>query len=217
MRRAHCWPRSKRSSPLHDAKSEPAPIRRGAVSDQLWLGLGCTALAAVIALIWIPMDSGTGLIEVQRRRITLGDALAPTLAAGFIGLGGCVLLLQSLAAKPGEPAARLQRSHLLFLLRFLAICGLGLVLMRWAGPLAVALADPFVAADLNYRSLRDTAPWKYIGYLTGGTFIAAALMAGAEGRWRPRHLALALATSLALALLFDLPLDGLLLPPNGDL
>ena len=57
----------------------------------LVLGLSAVAVAPVIALVWVPLDSASGLIEKVRRQFTIGDALAPTLAAGFILLGGVLV------------------------------------------------------------------------------------------------------------------------------
>lgn len=173
----------------------------------LALGLGCVALALLVALIWVPMDSTTGLIEKVRRRVTIGDALAPTLAAGFLLLGGMLVTL----AERAETARRISLKNLAFLLMLIVILAVAFTLMRWLGPvLAGALTEN------GYRPLRDTVPWKYIGFLVGGTAMVAGLTALAERRMTWRGVLIGLAATLALIAVYDLPFDDLLLPPNGD-
>jgi len=60
------------------------------------------------------------------------------------------------------------------------------------------------------------APWKYLGYLLGGTLLIAGVVAWIERGVRWRSVVLAFGVVLALAMLYDLPFDDLLLPPNGD-
>ena len=84
--------------------------------------------------------------------------------------------------------------------------------MRWAGPMAVAL----FADGSGYRALRDTAPWKLIGFITGGTFLVVSLMTLVDGRPTWRGVLIGLAAVLAMIAIYDLPFDDLLLPPNGD-
>ncbi|MDJ0825757.1 MAG: hypothetical protein QNJ16_09670 [Rhodobacter sp.] len=178
----------------------------------LYLSLGSIGFALVLGLVWAPLDSGTGLIETVRRQVTIGDALAPTLAAGMIGLGGVLVLAQRRAPDPGG----LGPANLGFLLRFLAVIAVAFALMRWTGPVAVTLANVAVADDLTYRALRDTAPWKYLGFFAGGSFLIATLISAVEGRPTLRAVLIAAATTLALIAVYDLPFDDLLLPPNGD-
>ena len=89
--------------------------------------------------------------------------------------------------------------------------------MRWTGPLAVWLAGSASDTELSYRALRDTAPWKYIGYLTGGTMLVGGLIALINRCVTWRTIAIGLFVSAALAGIYDLPFEDLLLPPNGDL
>ena len=58
------------------------------------LGLGCIAFALILAFIWIPFDTDTGLVERSRGRYIVGDGLAPTMAAVFILISGVMLLLE---------------------------------------------------------------------------------------------------------------------------
>jgi hypothetical protein len=70
--------------------------------------------------------------------------------------------------------------------------------------------------DTGYRPLRASVPWKYLGYVAGGAMLIFGLISLAERRMRPEHLFLSFVAALALALLYDLPFEDLLLPPNGD-
>jgi hypothetical protein len=174
----------------------------------LYLSLGCIGFAMLLAFVWAPMDSGTGLIHKVRRQVSIGDALAPTLAALMIGLGGLMVFRDRHA--PSQQ--RLTRANLIFMLRFLAMLAIGFALMRYSGPLLVWL----FGGDQEYRNLRDTAPWKYIGFFLGGSTLITALISSTEGRFSWRTLLIAVAATLALIALYDLPFDDLLLPPNGD-
>jgi len=175
----------------------------------IYLGLGCVAFALLTAFVWVPLDSDTGLIEQVRRRVAIGDALAPTIAAGFVGLGGLILLVSERRAEQ-QPALKLE--NVLFIFAFLCCLAVALTLMRWAGPLAAAL---FSDAE-SYRLLRDTAPWKWIGFGIGGAGLVAVLISAVERRFTWRALLIGLAFAALLICIFDLPFDDLLLPPNGD-
>ena len=41
------------------------------------LAIFFTLAALFIIFVWVPMDTGTGLVEKVRRKYTIGDALAP--------------------------------------------------------------------------------------------------------------------------------------------
>ncbi|MDF1726267.1 MAG: hypothetical protein P1U53_00825 [Sulfitobacter sp.] len=174
----------------------------------LALGLTMLILALVIGFAWVPMDSSTGLVEKVRRQVSIGDGLAPTLAAVFIGLGG--LLVAFFERRP-EETPRITSGNLLFTAILLLLLALSLALMRWSGP---ALAG--LLTEEGYRLLRDTAPWKYLGFLTGGTVLVTGLVALVERRLTLRAILIGLATVVVLIVLYDLPFDDLLLPPNGD-
>jgi 4-amino-4-deoxy-L-arabinose transferase-like glycosyltransferase len=174
----------------------------------LYLSLGCIGFALLLALVWAPMDSGTGLIHKVRRQVSIGDALAPTLAAVMIGIGGLMVLRE----RHAEDQQGLTRANLVFVLRFLFMLVVGFALMRYSGPLLVWL----FGGDQEYRNLRDTAPWKYIGFFLGSSALITALIASTEGRFSRRAVVIAVAATLALIALYDLPFDDLLLPPNGD-
>jgi hypothetical protein len=186
----------------------PNPFTR----TNLYLSLGCIAAALVIALVWVPLDSGTGLIEKVRRQVSIGDALAPTIAAGFIGIGGLLVFIQKREPYPNGVTWR----NLGFLATLLAGFAASFAAMRWTGPAVVAVADLFTEADMSYRALRDTAPWKYLGFLVGGTGLIAGMIGWIEGRLTRRTMVIALTAICILIVIYDLPFDDLLLPPNGD-
>lgn len=186
----------------------PDPFPR----TNLLLSLGCIVFALVAVFLWIPMDSGSGLILKVRRQVNIGDALAPTIAATVIGLGGVMVFFQRRAPNAGGISLR----NLGALAYLLAICGVSFALMRWTGPVVAWIAGGITGEALDYRLLRDTAPWKYLGFVLGGWVLVSALIGWIEGRITARGLIVGALASLALALLYGVPFDHLLLPPNGD-
>ena len=60
-----------------------------------WLGLIAIIFALVLVLVWVPLDTETGLIEKVRRQVTLGDSLGPTVAGVVILLGGVLTFFNS--------------------------------------------------------------------------------------------------------------------------
>ncbi len=181
--------------------------------------LGIAAAVAAFALltlgVWIPADVESGVVETFRRRTVIGDAMAPTVAA--IGmLVAAALLAVSAILKPRREAAAFDRQSLTFAARFAAAIAVGLALMGHTGPLVVDAINALGGAVGSYRELRDTIPYKYFGYLLGGIAMVAGAIAVVEQRLtRGAALAAVLAT-LVLIVLYDLPFDDLLLPPNGD-
>ncbi len=175
----------------------------------LILGLVFLAFAMFVAFVWVPLDTETGLIEKVRRQSNIGDALAPTLAAFFVGLGGVLLLLFE-RKDPHQPA--LSKANLKFICVQIGVLVFGFLIMLYAGPLAVFLFQ----GDVEYRLLRDSVPWKYIGYFLGGTFIVAGLISQVEGRVSIRSVIIGVCVVVLLIAIYDLPFEDLLLPPNGD-
>ena len=172
------------------------------------LGAVCIAAAILALFVWIPLDVETGLVEKVRRQVQIGDSLLPTLACGFVIFGGLLLL----AAPTKEDRQGLSRANLYFLLILFLLLVVAFAVMRWLGPFLVwSLTD-----DGVYRTLRDTTPWKHMGFVTGGTLLVAGIMALVEGRVTLRGVLIGLLSTLTLIAVYDLPFEDLLLPPNGD-
>lgn len=172
----------------------------------------CLVFALGVALVWVPLDSASGMVVKVRRQVNVGDALAPTLAAIIIGFGGLLMLLER---DRGQTPA-ITRKNLSFILRLGFVLIVGFFIMRWSGEVAVWIARQFTDADLNYRNLRDTAPWKYIGFFLGSAFIITTFIAFSQDRLTMRALLIGIFATVVLILCYDLPFDDLLLPPNGD-
>jgi len=187
-----------------------------------WLGLLACVLCGVMLFIWIPLDVETGIIEKVRRQVTLGDAFAPTVAAIIIGLGGVLLLLERAPNETSQTDNKsnqntlsplLSKADLLHAAVVLLVLSVSILLMRYVGPFILSLVEGDAA---EYRLLRDTAPWKYLGFMAGGLWLIVSLIALAERRVRWQHFAIALLAVIVLISFYDLPFDDLLLPPNGD-
>lgn len=169
------------------------------------LGALALLLALLVALAWVPLDTDSGLILRVRRQVSIGDALAPVVAAAVIGLGG-VLLLTAERAVPRQE--RLTPGNLRFLAAALGLTVLGLLVIRHAGPALLGAEQ--------YRLQRDTLPWRVLGYMLGGSLMISGLIALVEHRLTWRAVAIGVLATAALVALYDLPFDDLLLPPNGD-
>lgn len=176
-------------------------------------GLVFSILALLLLFVWIPLDSDTGLIEKVRRQVAIGDALAPTIAGVFLLIGGGLLMLLE---RNGDNQPAMDSNSVIFVGRVFAMLVLSFLVMRYAGPLAVELMNALQGSEREYRLIRDTAPWKWIGYVLGGTIAICGTISLTEGRFSPRALVVALLAIAALIAIFDLPFDDLLLPPNGD-
>ena len=181
--------------------------------SNLIVGLVVAGFALVLLFVWVPLDTDSGLIERVRRQVTIGDALAPSVAGLFLLIGGVVLVLFERGA-PDQPT--LNPGNLGFLAATVLLLAVSLLVMRYAGPGLVALANLWLDAPLQYRLLRDDAPWKYAGYFLGGTLLLTGMISLVEGRLSRRAVAVAVIAVLVLIAIYDLPFDDLLLPPNGD-
>ncbi|MEO1686366.1 MAG: hypothetical protein AAFU61_00505 [Pseudomonadota bacterium] len=182
--------------------------------SDLPLGVVAAASGAFALAVWIPLDVETSVIDVWRRQTTIGDAMLPTAAAAGLTLAG--LLTAASGARAARPAIAKPFAPA-FPAALLALLTLSLLLMMWVGPTASALLGPEGA---SYRELRDTAPWKHLGFVAGGLTMVAGLILLAERRADPgavlRAALWATIAVVGLIALFDLPFDDLLLPPNGD-
>lgn len=171
------------------------------------LGGLCLIFGCLLLFIWTPLDAETGMVEYFRRRYTIGDGLAPSFAAVVFLVAGALLVF---GAKPAD-APRLTGADARYLGAVMALGLGGLLIMRYAGPAAT-----WALGAEDYRLLRDTAPWKHIGFALGGTVMVAGLIALVEGRVTRGGVLTALLAVAAIIALYDLPFDDLLLPPNGD-
>lgn len=177
------------------------------------LGLAAIALAAVAIAGWVPFDTGSGIVEKVRGKLSIGDALAPTVA--FVLLAGAGALL-AVEARHGGETARLTRANLAFLGLVVALFAVSIALMRWTGPLATTLLRAVSDFPSDYRDLRDTVPWKHLGFVAGGSFMVGGFISLVERRASLRAVLIGLGATLAMIALYDLPFEDLLLPPNGD-
>ncbi|WHQ84912.1 hypothetical protein [Tritonibacter mobilis] len=173
------------------------------------LGLAVITLAVLALVFWVPQDTVSGYLVSKRGRVSIGDAMAPGVSLGLMALSGGLILLE---ARKREADIHPNGRSLGFLLVILVICLMAFGAMIWTGPLAVAL----FRVDDSYRNLRDTAPWKYLGFILGGVGLVAALISLVEHRVTLRAALLGVAGVGALIGVFDLAFDDLLLPPNGD-
>lgn len=177
-------------------------------NSDFFLGLGGLAAGGLILFVWIPLDVDTGLIEKVRSQVVIGDSLAPSLAAFVLVVGGLLTILQSFRTKGN---IQLNLNSLKFLFLLFALLGLSMIVMRWTGPFLAHLMGT------DYRSLRDTVPWKYIGYMAGGIVMIFGLIGMMEHRLRWYTLVISIIAVVVMIMIYDLPFENLLLPPNGDL
>lgn len=113
---------------------------------------------------------------------------------------------------PGASAAGILR----FSLWMSALMIGGFTLMLYAGPLAVGVANIRAEPALEYRLLRGSVPWKYIGFVLGGLVAMGGVICLAERRITWAAFAIAGIAVLGMIAVFDVLFDDLLLPPNGD-
>lgn len=177
--------------------------------------IGATAFVIGLSalLLWLPNDVDSGLIEKVRRRYQIGDMLGPVVALAIIMLGGLWLCL----SQDRQPVGRIT-APARAISTFIAAVAISLLLMRWVGPVAVWLGEMagLIEPGTGYRPLRDTLPWKFTGFLAGGTVMIWALGALADGAWTWRRLGIGFVIALVIGAVFDLPFEDLVLPPNGD-
>ena len=93
---------------------------------------------------------------------------------------------------------------------------LGLVLMVFTGPVVVEAINSLGDDIGTYRQLRDTVPYKYLGFATGGFVLVFGAIRVVENRLSVSAAWVAIGAVLVLGFIYDVPCDNLLLPPNGD-
>lgn len=197
--------------------------RTAATPDPWDIGFGVTLMvfALVAILVWFPNDISGSFIETnQVGRIGPGDAFFPVLLAGAILILSAIyvagLFLRKSRQPEPSPGGRLTLADLFFLARFSAITLVSLGVMFVLGPVIVSAMNTVQGGEVTYRQLIDTAPYKYIGYVTGGCLLTLPLIAWGEGRLRPRSLLVVATVITASILIFDVLLSNVQLPPNAD-
>lgn len=177
---------------------------------------------SLIALIWwIPGDIESGILIQERYSVHIGDAMLPTgLALILLVLSGA-LIVQSLFRRrsgpaPSDEAGMLDASGAINLLIMTGIVGASVALMVWTGPVLVDALNGMGVTDKSYRQLSDTAPFKYSGFALGGFVMVFGLTSWVQGRTSWRAALTASGMVVFLIVLYDVPFDGLLLPPNGS-
>ncbi|TQV81768.1 hypothetical protein [Denitrobaculum tricleocarpae] len=187
------------------------------------IGFGAALLVfALWALFfWFPADIPTGFFFINSvGREEPGDAFFPIILASLLaGLSLIQMILSWRNRRSGDEAGvtgGITLSNLKFLALFLTVVGVGLGLMYWLGPVTVAVLNAAGLLDGTYRNFSDTVPYKYLGYVAGGSVMTLALIVWAEGRVRPVAVMIVIAVLVVAILLFDVALRNVLLPPNAD-
>lgn len=186
-------------------------------SADIWIAIVCLALALAAFFIWVPLDSETPPIYTFRRQTYIGDAMLPTVSAAGIAIFAALHLIVSLRRRETiehEPPFDVLTA--VFFALFALIMAAALAALYWTGPLAVSLFGPGGEEPITYRQLRTTVPWKYLGFVIGGFIMVFGITSLIEGRISVKRVLSTLFAIVLLILVFDVPFDTLLLPPNGD-
>ncbi len=184
------------------------------------VGFGAVvSIAALITLlIWIPNDIKGGFIEInQIGKPEPGDAFFPIILASLVLVLSTGQLVGAVfSSKPQEASGKLTAHNLKFLFLFYTIVLAGLTVMYWLGPLVVDALRSTGVIDNTYRQLVDTAPYKYLGYVTGGFLMTTGLIAWAEGSIRPQAVLTVAIVIGTLIFVLDILLYNIQIPPNAD-
>ncbi len=177
------------------------------------------SLASLLTLfVWIPLDIETGVIETFRRRVTIGDAMAPTIMAVAILVVSVVMGILAVfepAENSSDVKEDLDKQSFVFLARLVIVVSIGLVLMVYLGPMVVDLINTLGGEIGSYRNLRATYPYKLIGYVFGGFVLIFGIISVVENRFSMNGALVSIIAVVVITMLYELPFDNLLLPPNG--
>ena len=171
------------------------------------LALLCFVFALGVALVWVPLDSASGMIVKVRRQVNIGDALAPTLAACVIGFGALLMLFER---DTGQTPA-VTRKNFTFILRLGLVLLVGFSLVRW-------VAKPRSGSGDSSRTLTSAIAVYVIRHLKHIGSLAACLSSRVIAFSQHRLTAQAVLIGVLAAVLilcYDLLLDDLLLPQWG--
>jgi hypothetical protein len=169
--------------------------------------------------VWIPIDIETGVIETFRRRVTIGDAMAPTVMAAAILVVSIVMgILAVIRPEPSTSKVKegLDKQSFVFLARLIVAVSVSLALMVYLGPLVVDMVNAFGGEIGSYRQLRATYPYKLIGYVVGGFTLIYGIISIVENRFSANGALVSIIAVIVITILYDVPFDNLLLPPNGS-
>ena len=177
------------------------------------------SLASLLTLfVWIPLDIETGVIETFRRRVTIGDAMAPTIMAVAILVVSVVmgiLAVFQLAENSSDVKEDIDKQSFVFLARLVIVVSIGLILMVYLGPMVVDLINTLGGEIGSYRNLRATYPYKLIGYVFGGFVLIFGIISVVENRFSMNGALVSIIAVVVITMLYEVPFDNLLLPPNG--
>jgi hypothetical protein len=177
-------------------------------------------IASLISLlVWIPNDIETGVIERFRRQITIGDAMAPTMVAWGVLFVSIALLIDAILSSRAPRASEnsvMDAQSFVFLFKLTIVIIIALLLMYYGGPLLVDFLNLVNGESNNYRLLKGSPPYKYIGYILGGFVMVFGSIGVVENKFSTNGAWLPIIAVTVLTLLYDVPFDNLLLPPNGD-
>ena len=177
------------------------------------------SLASLLTLfVWIPLDIETGVIETFRRRVTIGDAMAPTIMAVAILVVSVVMGILAVfqpAENSSDVKEDLDKQSFVFLARLVIVVSIGLVLMVYLGPMVVDLINALGGEIGSYRNLRASYPYKLIGYVFGGFVLIFGIISVVENRFSMNGALVSIIAVVVITMLYEVPFDNLLLPPNG--
>lgn len=184
------------------------------------LAIACVFFIAglLTVFVWIPNDSETRMIETFRRQTTMGDAFLPMVAAAIITICAAIHFVLTLMRNDLHDTERpvFDRYSAAFMLQLITIIAVSLALMYWTGPLMVKLFAQSEAVEISYRQMRSTYPYKVAGFVFGGFTLVFAVTCLIEGRLKWWRVVSSLLVVAVLLMIFDLPFDNIILPPNGD-
>jgi uncharacterized membrane protein YidH (DUF202 family) len=183
---------------------------------ELWIALVCLVAGLIAAILWVPFDSETPPIYDFRRQTYIGDAMLPMVAAAGIAICAAVHLILNWRRKPTDTEPPFDKLTGGFFLILFAIIISAFLVMYWAGPVALALFGPSGEEAVTYRQMRSTAPWKYLGFVLGGFILVFGITTLLEGQMKWKRAVSSLIAIIVLIVIFDVPFDTILLPPNGD-
>ena len=137
-------------------------------------------MAILLVFVWIPSTSTPAILKKSAARSASAIHWRPPLPGPSFLIGGLGLLV--FGGNSGEAEAPTDLLALRFAAILFGVYFVSFLVMLVVGPAAVWLANLFTGSEQEYRLLRDTAPWKYLGFATGGTLAVAGTISLLEGR-----------------------------------